>query len=293
MATVPTQDRLTLTQPKYGITVGIYPSSNPSFDVELQRGISTSATPSLVAPTSSRFSQIAVLGVINGGARVDYQDGLPQSNQFYWYRARSIRDGWTPSAFTTAVNAQSGIIPASIPGAIPFSGRPINVGVRLSTAATPAYGTTGVPAYFTKTRRVLPTEWRGETSTVTYTVQGGWLAPLTTRPSAYDVDLLLPIGAIVTGVTWRLHRNSTKATAKVELWFGKSSDFGSTQVISKTSTGVGDFTFSQSGLNLTFSTGRWLFSRATLTSTNAGGATQTRLLYLDVTYKINTLAQSI
>src|SRR5690348_5774080 len=175
MATVPVQDRLALTTPNTGITVGVYPSSDPSYDLQLYRAASTSAG---VQPTSSKFSELATLGVLNGAAAVSYRDSLPLSRTWWWYKSRSVKTNYaTPSAFTTGVAAQAATLPTSTPGAIPFTGRPIQVTPRLSTNATPAYGTTGTPAYILKTRRILPTEFRPESDGVTYTVQGGWLSP--------------------------------------------------------------------------------------------------------------------
>lgn len=133
MATVPTQDRLALSHPRTGITLGVYPSSDPTYDLQLYRAASTSGTSQ---PTSSRFSELATLGVINGAARVSYQDTLPLSQTFWWYKAREVRPNFaTPSPFTTGVVAQAGVLPTTAPGAVPFSGRPLNVKVVMTSAA--------------------------------------------------------------------------------------------------------------------------------------------------------------
>jgi len=273
MATVPTQDRLTLTQPKYGITVGIYPSSNPSFDVELQRGISTSATPSLVAPTSSRFSQIAVLGVINGGARVDYQDGLPQSNQFYWYRARSIRDGWTPSAFTTAVNAQSGIIPASIPGAIPFTGRPINTELRLTTAAVLQIASTAgsTAGFITKTITFSGGQFQSQTSTgkvtrgtsTSGTVTLGAIQCSSVGGQTCVGFIPMPPNAVITQLTGECVRQISPAAA-VSLKVYNVSTNGAGRVLLKNFTSFNTGANPSSAMNSTVAPGGYLYGVLTL-----------------------------
>lgn len=137
MALVPTPDRLALTHPQTGITVGVYPSSDPAYDIQLYRAASTKsgAGPTSV-PASSKFSELATLGVINGAARVSYVDPLPLSNTLWWYKARSVRTNVaTPSAFTTAVVAQAATLPTTAPGAIPWGGRPVNIGLKFTTVA--------------------------------------------------------------------------------------------------------------------------------------------------------------
>ena len=137
MATVPFQDRLALTHPLTGITVGVYPSSDPFYDIQIYRAASTKsgAGPTSV-PASSKFSELATLGVINGQASVTYRDSLPLSNTLWWYKARSVKTNVaTPSAFTTAVYSQAGLMPTSTPGAIPWGGRPVNVGLKFTTVA--------------------------------------------------------------------------------------------------------------------------------------------------------------
>lgn len=297
MALVPTPDRLALTHPQTGITVGVYPSSDPAYDIQLYRAASTKsgAGPTSV-PASSKFSELATLGVINGAARVSYVDPLPLSNTLWWYKARSVRTNVaTPSAFTTAVVAQVANLPTTAPGAIPFSGKPIQVVPRLTTNATPIYGTTGAPAYYTKTLRFNGADAQPESNTTLWNNTDGNLRCLSTSVQAYSIPFHLPSGAIVTKVVWHVSKGgtSTKSRVTLQLFRGTGSSavgFGQKDALSSIGSiqAVTLSTFTP----VTVSTGTFAWSRMLLNSTTPSGSGAT-FWWMDVTYKINTLAITI
>lgn len=235
MATVPALDRLALTHPRTGITVGIYPSSDPKYDLQLYRAATTQGTS---VPTSSKFSELATLGVINGAAAVSYQDSLPLSKTFWWYKARSVRTNYaTPSAFTTAVVSQVGILPTTSPGAIPYSGgsalRPV-----LVNKTTASYRSSGSSA-------------PGSGSVNPGVARDHWLSAALLRPAASSASFVfstslpvsvranllgarggkhqknvgflpfqIPPGAWFSGITIGLVRKGAQSTASVSLLMG-------------------------------------------------------------------------
>src|SRR5690242_6655364 len=220
---VPFGDRLATQVPRTGVMVGLYPSSSPDYDLQLYRAASTTVAS---VPTSSRFSELATLGVLNGQAGVTYVDSLPLTKTFWWYKARSVRTNVaTPSAFTTAVSAQAGILPTSAPGVVPFSGRPLSVSVRLSTTATlqvassTGGGSTG--GYYVK-RMIVPhgsfiPETTGDAVGVQHTA--AYMRSVTAGVVSREhvAPVVLAPGVVVTDYALRAWRSTTSPQAFVTL----------------------------------------------------------------------------
>ncbi len=232
MATVPFQDRLALTHPRTGVTVGLYPSSDPSYDLNLWRSGSTQG---VTQPTSSQFSEIATLGVINGGAPVPYVDQLALSKTFWWYKVRSVRTNVaTPSAFTTAVVSQSGILPTTTPGAIPYTGgsalRPIISNV--TTASYRSSGSTvfpgvGSPTGTIRTWFINPSQLRAATSSsvlvfstvMPATAKSNFVAARggAHRKNVAFLTFTLPAGSFFNSITMGFLRKGPQSTASAKL----------------------------------------------------------------------------
>lgn len=233
MATVPVQDRLALTHPRTGVTVGLYPSSDPSYDLNLWRAASTSATSQ---PASSAFSELATLGVINGGAPVAYVDQLSLTKTFWWYKVRSVRTNYaTPSAFTTAVTAQAGTLPTTTPGAIPFTGRPLQVAAVLQTqSAVPTFTAPNISStnpfnllagnYITRTIAVGPAACiPASTATRAFAFSTDGFGFLTLKPTStvkqvFVAAVPVPTGAQPTQFDVTLSRQGANSTATVEVF---------------------------------------------------------------------------
>jgi len=221
VATVPVgNDRLALTHPKTGITVGLYPSSDPSYDLNLWRAASTQG---VSQPTSSKFSELATLGVINGGAPVPYVDQLALTKTYWWYKVRSIKTNVaTPSAFTTGVVSQPGILPTSTPGAIPFTGRPINAQIRLTTQALLALASTAgsTAGFVQKWRQVGHAAFQpSSTDDVQIVQRSFFVSPRFTNPGVQRLigDVQFAPGTVLTGLRARVFRGSTKQSVTVTL----------------------------------------------------------------------------
>ncbi len=279
MATVPTQDRLALTHPLTGITVGVYPSSDPFYDIQIYRAASTKsgAGPTSV-PASSKFSELATLGVINGQASVTYRDSLPLSNTLWWYKARSVKTNVaTPSAFTTAVYSQVGIMPTSTPGAIPFTGRPINAQIRLTTQAILQLASTSgsTAGKLAKNLRFPAAGFQPVSSTTKWFLGpgalGGYSLQASTTPATFIQSYIMPKGVTVTSWKMSYVRFSAGAGSTFKVVLHKVSSSGG-DVILKTFTPStsANGTITTSTLNYTYSSnGGYLF--ALLTFNRAGG----------------------
>jgi hypothetical protein len=275
MATVPFADRLTLTHPQTGITVGVYPSSDPKYDIQLHRAASTSAT---VQPASSKFSEIATLGVINGGARVSYVDSLPLSKTYWWYKARSVNTGYaTPSAFTTGVNSLAGTLPTTAPGVLPFSGRPIPVSIRLTTNATLQLASTAgsTAGKLKKTLRFPAAGFQPVSSTTAWFLGagalGGYSLQASTTPETFMQSYIMPHGVTVTSWKMSYVRNSAAAGSTFKVVLHKVSSSGGDFLLKTfTPTTASPGTITTSTISYTYSSnGGYLF--AVLTFNRAGG----------------------
>ena len=299
MATVPFQDRLALTHPLTGITVGVYPSSDPFYDIQIYRAASTKsgAGPTSV-PASSKFSELATLGVINGQASVTYRDSLPLSNTLWWYKARSVKTNVaTPSAFTTAVYSQAGLMPTSTPGAIPWSGKPIQVVPRLTTNATPVYGTSSGSAYYKKLMTIPFTAFTPDTSTRKWLVGGGVTRPnymgiTSSVQTQFVADVVLPVGATITNYTAALFCKSTKGTTKAFLDRSPAQENGAVVVLSSVAASGSTWSFPTGSLTEVVSTANFYTARVVMTPATAGASDQ-RLGWIRLSYKITNLGVTI
>ena len=95
MATIRLPDIDDYTLFRSGIIVGLHPSSQPNFGVELSRAAGTS---------THSFETVRKIGPNSGEPNV-YTDLLPLSTIRYLYRARHVREGYTAGAWTRIVGA--------------------------------------------------------------------------------------------------------------------------------------------------------------------------------------------
>lgn len=82
---------------QYGNVLGVYPSSDPSFDVEIQRASGSS---------TGTFAQIVRLDPVEGSVGMVYRDILPNDNTTRVYRARHVKAGYTAGSFTKCVSGK-------------------------------------------------------------------------------------------------------------------------------------------------------------------------------------------
>jgi hypothetical protein len=78
----------------HGIVLALYPSTQPLFAIELQRGTST-----------SNLARLGLLRQEEAGAPVLYRDVVPPSTTRYYYRARHTYRGFNASNWTSIVSA--------------------------------------------------------------------------------------------------------------------------------------------------------------------------------------------
>src|SRR6188768_735338 len=80
---------------KSGIMLGVSPSSDPTFDVEIARATSSGVYTTITRATPK-----------GGGVPVVYTDLLPVDNFTRSYKARAVKDGWLAGDYTAVVSAK-------------------------------------------------------------------------------------------------------------------------------------------------------------------------------------------
>lgn len=109
---------------KSGVMLGVSPSSDPNFDVELAR-----------ATSSGSYQTIARLTQKGEGVPSLYTDVLPVDGFSRSYKARAVRDGWTAGDYTAAVASKPVYLPEIMPFITPLTGKGIGSPLFVSTGA--------------------------------------------------------------------------------------------------------------------------------------------------------------
>ncbi len=171
----------------HGIVLAVYPSTDTTLDIELQR-----------MTTSSTWAQLATWGV-NGLRLNRYEDLLPLSTLTYSYRARHLRSGVKESAWSNTVAATPTALTGPGPPDVPHlvAGRDSSAGGLTKTIKIPAAEL--VP------RRGSSYDWYFAGAWAALSSQTGD-APSTRSMVA---PLILPPGVTVTKFQARLYAQTT------------------------------------------------------------------------------------
>lgn len=261
---------------KSGVILGVSPSSDPTFDMELAR-----------ASSSGVYETIGRLTGKGAGIPVSYTDILPLDNQTRLYKARAVKDGWDAGDYTSVVSCKPIVLPEIAPNITPLTGKGIGIDVFLSTGQAISFGSAAVQEYYTKTLRVPAMDCLPQTSTVAYAFNGSAeLFPNSTDNTAriYYAPVGMPLGATLVGLNARVFRGTTGATVTVN--FQQVNSTGSVvTVIGDTSTATGYHFIATTAFSLPASTAFVYSLDVRLTSNNAA-KTNARFVWCDLTYQV-------
>lgn len=216
---------------RHGVTLGLYPSSDSSYDVSLERSVGSSA--------STGFSQIARLNPFEGQSSLLYTDMLPNDNIYRYYRARHVKPGYTNGSYTTIARAKPVLVVASqsLPN-VELSGLPLGQDIHLTTGNTVRFGFAGTTgSYLRKNYMFGAAEFNPITSTYnSYRLNQGYLQPDTqggtasTKIQQFRISLGLPVGAVIRGAKVRVYVTSTVGAGSVLCTLRRYSSATSTSV---------------------------------------------------------------
>lgn len=271
---------------KYVIQVGLYPSSDPGFGIELQRSVGS----------TSNFGQIALISPETGSGFVRYSDVLPHTTATYYYRARHTKPGYTDGAFTGIVASTVGRLAQFQPGNEPFvsltaagfgqdiyltPGNTIKVGTQsISTAST--------GAYITKEMRLNPNLFQASftTAKVQYFQTGAGPNDHNALQLICPVDI--PVGVTIQSVGAQFNRPSTKQLTRVRLYVNRdqaSSGAVTQKLWDKTSTATGYHSVTSSSILRTVGSTETYVFLVDLQST-AVTPSDTVIQWANVTYRM-------
>lgn len=284
------QDQWLFFHPNYGVRLALYPSSDRSFDLELSRAyISSTHTFSVIAPRISP---------INSGAYTEYVDRVPNiANTPFFYKMRSVKDGWTASAYTTAVKATPVLLGAGKQPQLPLTGGGITRPIYISTGVDLNAGTQGSPSAITKTMRFWSDVWSPVNSlTDDYSLAGTppVLEPGTANANrSFVASLTLPRGVTVKGVTIAYVRNNANSTATVVITKATSTSGATTLKTLTGTTGSGYRTMATSTLSVVVTSTNMITLNGKLRSgTTAATLANAGFLYVDVQYTMSAYQQA-
>lgn len=265
---------------KAGVMLGVSPSSDPTFDMEIAR-----ATSSGVYTTLTRLTGKGT------GVPVVYTDILPVDNKTRSYKARAVKDGWDAGNYTSIVTAKPIELPEIVPNVTPITGQKIGANVYLSTGQTLSFGTPANASNYLKQLRVPATIFQPITSAVGYSYGVGTLTPTTTAPSTagrYVGTVPIPTGATVYKVQWIYSRTSANAVFRGEFYSATTAGVATLQY-GKTSTSVSANTQVLSSSSFSFTVAsNYVVSRVAMKSTSAGG-NRASLVSMNVFYRAPTI----
>lgn len=281
---VPTNARILRGAPlKVGVVLGISPSSDPTFDVELAR-----------ATSSGVYDTIGRLSPKGSGIPVSFTDLLPDDNTTRLYKARAVKDGWEPGDYTSAVSAKPIPLPEIPPNITPLTGKGIGSILYVSTGTPVSVGTPAVAAYVNKTLRIAGSAFIPKTNALGYTYgDNGTLQTSSVSASTefrFQARFAIPIGAMVTGALVVYSRNSTNTFFAVQVRSVSTVGSG-TQQWQKASTGTGsNLVLQSSTFSYTAETSYTVMETALSASAAVGEAT---LVFAELTYKTQAYTDSL
>lgn len=190
-----TYDESAISRVNTGIRIGVYPSSDASASIELERA---------TAGSSSSFLRIASMSAFAGQVQASMDDRLPADGVRRFYRARSVR-GDAASTYTRTVSAKPATLLMNTVMTPPLSGTPIGVDGWISSGVTWKVGRPGAAGSIAKRLRVPFTAMMPKTSATVFRSSRAWI---TGGPSTFYAEILLPPGVTMTGVQMRNWGNS-------------------------------------------------------------------------------------
>lgn len=260
---------------KSGIILGVSPSSDPTFDVDIAR-----------ATSSGSYMSIARLTPKGSGIPVSYTDILPVTTSRYSYKARAVKDGWLEGDYTAVVTARPIFLPEFPPPITPVTGKAIGVDVFLSTGQRLAYGNADSPSSFGKSVVVSGTMFRPKSTGVSYSYGIGTLVPTTRNPSTgqnYSATVFLPDNATVYKASWIYSRSSAAAVFRAALYSVSTAGLATLQY-GKTSTAVSGTPLVLTSSSFSFGVGaNYLVSEVAMKSTANGN--DASIVSLEVFYR--------
>lgn len=191
---------------KVGILLGVSPSSDPTFDVEIVR-----------ATSSGTYSTVARLTNLSGGVPATYEDLLPFTTQTFSYKARAVKAGWLAGDYTAAVSARPTPMPEILPKITPVTGQQLGAPLFISTGAPPQYGKANSQQYYDASLDVYPFEFTSTANAVTYSANEQRLYNQTTAARTYRWKSVIPNGSSVGQIDLRYQRPSTKGSLRFRI----------------------------------------------------------------------------
>lgn len=263
---------------KYVVQVGLYPSSDPGFGIELQRSVGS----------TSNFGQIAVISPETAAGFVRYTDVLPHTTATYYYRARHTKPGYTDGAFTGITASTVGRLMQFQPGNGPFiglTGAGVGQDLFLSSGASVKVGTESAAGSIGKTIRFPATQYVAAAAGVGYSYGLGTLVPQTTGTGfSYRASYVMPKGITITGFRAALQRKSAGSAAVCKL-YRIDTAASATLITTLTSTQTAGSAVSlrnSSALSETVSTANYFIGDLSLSS--SGASNNAALLYTEFDY---------
>ena len=273
---------------KAGVMLGVSPSSDPNFDVEIAR-----------ATSSGVYATIARMTPKGSGVPVVYTDILPRDNRTRLYKARAVREGWLEGDYTAEVSATPIELPSVVPNITPVTGKPLGVSVFISTAAPTAYGSPMSTGALAKPAVLAGADFIGITNSVPYRTGAnfGSMRPTTANASTqfvYVANAQVPVGVTVYGVEVLYRRGSTNAKFAVGIdRIGTTGD--SVTYYQKTSTSIHatqGLTLSSSSFAFT-TVNTYVTCRVAMRCTTADASSGVELIRFNVKYKTPNLNKTL
>lgn len=212
------KDKPLLPETQYGVTVGLYPSSDASFDVELQRSVGSSA--------STSFSKILQLNPSEGQSALQFIDRTPNDNIYRYYRARHVKQGYPNGSYTTIAKAKPDVVLTGFRDypQLELTGGAVGADIQLAASKSVVVGSAVAGGTKTKSLFLAPYFFVPEAPNTSKLFYSDAANP-NVFPSTYGAastqslygPVVLPIGATITRVASFLVRDSTNDTAKVTL----------------------------------------------------------------------------
>lgn len=266
---------------KTGILLGVSPSSDPTFDVEVAR-----------ATSSGVYATVATLTPKGGGIPVTFEDILPMDNFARSYKARAVKDGWNPGSYTGVVTAKPVMLPEFLPNITPMTGQQIGVPMFLSTGAPPKFGKAALTQTYDKFFDLYPFGFFSTANAVAYNANSQYLWPATTAARAFYQRLVLPANSTIGTIEVLYRRPSTKGSLRFRIQSLAPSTFGAT-MIDYTATGAGAGIFTKTFSSAGMGTGNVAYyARIDITSTS-GSTASVMFRYADVQYGQANMAANV
>lgn len=185
---VPSNARILRGAPlKGGVMLGVSPSSDPTFDMEIAR-----------ATSSGVYDTVARLTAKGSGIPVSYTDILPVDGFSRSYKARAVKDGWDPSAYTAVVSAKPVYLPEIAPNITPLTGQTVGAPLFISTGAPPKYGKANLQQYYDVPLDVYPFEFNTTANSVVYNANERRIFPTSVlTATAFYWKSVIPSGSSV------------------------------------------------------------------------------------------------